>query len=557
MSTVNRERNSLEARTFRITITGAVVIGIVVLAIGLGLYTKDLVNQYIAEACSISNSAAAVLQSCVDVEPLSNEIMSAYRSGNVTEEFVYELTQREDYRIIHSVLEDFNGSADIDAIYMSMYDRDTSAKVYLVDPDDDINEVRPSGDYDLLGNDVVEHFLSWNGEGKLYKMERTKRYGWICTSGAPIRGGNGKVVAFVISDVSLANVSRGMKNFVLQYIIAIIILMNLIGYLLLKHMKKTLINPINDIAKAAQNYVKDRYAGIRDTNCFTMLNINTGDEVENLSNIMADMERDLAEYEKNFMRISAERERISTELALATRIQADMLPNIFPAFPNRPELDIYASMDPAKEVGGDFYDFFLIDDTHLGIVMADVSGKGVPAALFMMISKMLLQNYAMTGRSPAEVLKAVNNQVCANNREEMFVTVWFGILDTATGKITAANAGHEYPAVMHKGGMFKLVQDKHGLVIGGMEGISYKEYELTLTPGSKLFLYTDGVPEATNSCNEMFGTERMIAALNIKPDASSEVILHNVREAVDSFVKDAEQFDDLTMLCVEYKGVNL
>ena len=188
------------------------------------------------------------------------------------------------------------------------------------------------------------------------------------------------------------------------------------------------------------------------------------------------------------------------------------------------------------------------------MVIADVSGKGVPAALFMMISKILVQNYALTGRSPAEVLRAVNNQICANNREEMFVTVWFGILDTETGKITAANAGHEYPVVMQCGDRFMLMKEKHGLVIGAMEGLRYKEYELTLKPGSKLFLYTDGVPEATNAQNEMFGTERMLAALNSEPTASPEKILHHVREAVDCFVQNAEQFDDLTMMCVEYKG---
>jgi len=280
----------------------------------------------------------------------------------------------------------------------------------------------------------------------------------------------------------------------------------------------------------------------------------TDDEIEILAESFASLSQKTQDYIKEITEITAEKERIGTELALATRIQADMLPNIFPAFPERPEFDIYASMDPAKEVGGDFYDFFLLDETHLGIVIADVSGKGIPAALFMMISKILVQNYAMTGRSPAEVLRAVNNQICSNNREEMFVTVWLGILDTVTGKITAANAGHEYPAVMQNGGRFELVKDKHGLVIGGMEGMSYKEYELTLTPGSKLFIYTDGVPEAVNAANEMFGKERMLAALNSEPQAAPEEVLRRVREAVDAFVKDAEQFDDLTMLCLEFKG---
>ena len=280
----------------------------------------------------------------------------------------------------------------------------------------------------------------------------------------------------------------------------------------------------------------------------------TGDEIEILAESFAALSKRTQDYIGEIISITAEKKRIGTELALATRIQADMLPNIFPAFPERPEFDIYASMDPAKEVGGDFYDFFLINETHLGLVIADVSGKGVPAALFMMIAKILVQNYAMTGRSPAEVLQAVNNQICSNNREEMFVTVWFGILDLNTGIIKAANAGHEYPAMLRAGEQFELVKDKHGFVIGGMEGVRYREYELTLTPGSKLFLYTDGVAEATNAQNEMFGTDRMLAALNTESGAAPEKILKNVRAAVDDFVQDAEQFDDLTMLCVEYRG---
>ena len=277
-------------------------------------------------------------------------------------------------------------------------------------------------------------------------------------------------------------------------------------------------------------------------------------EIGQLSQDVSELAMEIDDYLKRIETITAERERIGTELSLATRIQEDMLPNVFPAFPDRSDFDVYATMTPAKEVGGDFYDFFLIDDDHLGLVIADVSGKGIPAALFMMVSKILVQNTAMTGFSPAEVLRAVNEQICANNREEMFVTVWFGILEISTGKITAANAGHEYPVLMLSGGQFELIKDKHGFVIGGMEGLRYKEYELQLTPGSRLFVYTDGVPEATDAEGKMFGTERMLAALNEVHEETPETIIRHVRSAVDGFVKDAEQFDDLTMLCLEYRG---
>ena len=245
--------------------------------------------------------------------------------------------------------------------------------------------------------------------------------------------------------------------------------------------------------------------------------------------------------------------RIEAELTMASSIQADMLPNIYPAFPERTEFDIYASMDPAKEVGGDFYDFFLVDDDHLCIVMADVSGKGVPAALFMMASKIILANNALLGKSPAQILTDTNAAICSNNRGELFVTVWLGILELSTGKLTASNAGHEYPALRHKDGSFELVRYKHSFVVGGLEKMEYTQYELQLEPGSKLFLYTDGVPEATDKDNKAFGTERMLDALNEDADASPKELLSRVKGAVDRFVKSSEQFDDLTMLCFEFK----
>ena len=280
----------------------------------------------------------------------------------------------------------------------------------------------------------------------------------------------------------------------------------------------------------------------------------TGDEIEFLADSFASISQRTKEYIAQITSITAEKERIGTELELATRIQADMLPNIYPAFPERSEFDIYASMDPAKEVGGDFYDFFLIDEDHLCMVIADVSGKGVPAALFMMASKIILSNNAMMGKSPAQILTDTNAAICSNNREEMFVTVWLGILELSTGKLTAANAGHEYPALKRAGGRFELYKDKHDFVIGGFDDTVYGEYTLTLEPGAKLFVYTDGVAEAMDGGRRQFGTERMLETLNASLGASPEDTLKSIREAVNRFVGDAEQFDDLTMLCFEYKG---
>ncbi|MBQ9326534.1 MAG: SpoIIE family protein phosphatase [Clostridia bacterium] len=315
-------------------------------------------------------------------------------------------------------------------------------------------------------------------------------------------------------------------------------------------MSKRIAKPLNTITR--------RISELSETNMeFTMEDAyRTGDEVENLAESFAMISHRTVEYLDTVRRVTAEKERIGAELSLATRIQAAMLPHRVPAFPDRRDFDIIGSMDPAKEVGGDFYDYFLIDDDHLGIVIADVSGKGVPAALFMMASKIILQSVAMLGGSPAEILTKTNQAICSNNEAQMFVTVWVGILELSTGKLTCSNAGHEYPVCKRPDGVFALYKDRHGFVIGGIEDAKYREYSLDLEPGTKLFVYTDGVPEATNAQQELFGTERMVAALNEAPDASPMDILKNVRRAVDSFVLDAEQFDDLTMVCLEYRGPN-
>ena len=256
--------------------------------------------------------------------------------------------------------------------------------------------------------------------------------------------------------------------------------------------------------------------------------------------------------EKN--REEAEKERITNELSMAKQIQESVLPNTFPAFPDRTDIDVYATMEPARDVGGDFYDFFLIDEDHLCMVMADVSGKGIPAALFMMVSKSILKNSAMLGISPAEILTKVNQTICSNNSMDMFVTVWLGILDLTNGRLVASNAGHEYPVLRKAGQPFEFVKDRHGLVIGAMEESRYSEYELTLEPGDALFLYTDGLAEATNAEEELFGADRIIEALSDMGEASPRQVLETAHAAVDVFVKEAEQFDDLTMMCVEYKG---
>ena len=246
--------------------------------------------------------------------------------------------------------------------------------------------------------------------------------------------------------------------------------------------------------------------------------------------------------------------RMGAELSMATDIQASQLPRLFPAFPNRSEFDVFASMTPAKEVGGDFYDFFLIDDDHIGLVMADVSGKGVPAALFMMVARVLIKSHLQNGESVGEALENVNDQLCESNEAGLFVTVWAAVIQISTGKGTAANAGHEHPVLRRADGRYELVCYRHSPAVATLEGIPYKEHSFELHPGDSLFVYTDGVAEATNAQNELFGTDRMLQALNRNPEAVPEEVLSNVMDGINEFVAGAEQFDDITMLCMKYNG---
>ncbi|MCL1819019.1 MAG: SpoIIE family protein phosphatase [Oscillospiraceae bacterium] len=286
----------------------------------------------------------------------------------------------------------------------------------------------------------------------------------------------------------------------------------------------------------------------------TLIDIKTGDEIERLGNSVNSMTLELKEYIENIQTITAEKERIGAELDVATKIQASMLPCIFPAFPDRAEFDIYACMLPAKEVGGDFYDFFLIDGNTLAVVMADVSGKGVPAALFMVIAKTLIKNNAQYGKSPKEVFETVNNLLCEGNDAGMFVTAFMGYLDIPTGRVTYVNAGHNPPLIRREGENYDWLPTKPAFVLAGMEDMFYKQQEITLNPGDELFLYTDGVTEAVNNENELFTDPRLPETANRYLDLPLKEFTVSIKREIDKFAEGAEQADDITMLALRYKG---
>lgn len=381
------------------------------------------------------------------------------------------------------------------------------------------------------------------------KMTKSDKYGYIGSVYYSIKNSKGESVALVGVDISMSDIKQQFYSYITVIIGVIITIVTIFMIMFYMIVRKGIVNPLNKLNKYTNSMVKNI-----DKKKDVVIRINTGDEIEELAGSFEQMVVEVRDYITKLSEITKEKERIKADLDVATRIQTSMLPCIFPAFPERDEFEIFATMDPAKEVGGDFYDFYMIDDDHIAITIADVSGKGVPAALFMAISKAVLHSNALLGMSPKEIIETTNKSLCKNNMASMFVTVWLGILEISTGKITAVNAGHEYPVIMKAGGNYEYLKDKHGMMVGAMDFAVYKEYEIQLEPGDRLFLYTDGVPEATNAENEMYGMERELEILNrCKNDTPTETLSH-IRADVDAFVKEAPQFDDLTMLILYYNG---
>lgn len=333
-------------------------------------------------------------------------------------------------------------------------------------------------------------------------------------------------------------------------LIALLIIIFLVGIANAAVLSERIVKPLSKMTKEIGSMEShDLKFRMKDT-------YRTGDEIQVLAETFEDLSDKLNSYIDEVKTVTAENVRISSDFRLARDIQISVLPDPSTAFENRTDFEIYATMDPAKEVGGDFYDFFLIDENHLAMVIADVSGKGVPAALFMMIAKALIKNRLLDGDSPGEALANVNRQLTESNHRDMFVTVWCAVLDLETGKGCAANGGHEHPALKRKDGVYELVKYRHSPALGMLSELKYAEHEFSLEPGDSVFVYTDGVPEAADQSMNQFGTGRMIEALNMSGEAGPQETIYYVANSVGVFSEGADQFDDITMLCIRYNGKN-
>mgnify|MGYP003291719685 FL=1 len=526
------------------------IVGLVLtIAISLFSYatSKSYLEEMYAERVMTNSNAIAAMLDIEDVKAILAE------GGDGTPEY------KEMYDLFNQL------KKDGDITYLSLVVPDEDSVCFYIDAmveemgDDPANQLPYGSDilYVDAANpddpaDMEKYITIWeryrDNKGIDTPLVTDNDYGYNYTGVSVILDENGNAIAEIQYILDMSEVRAYLNSFLINMLLISFAIIGITIILYIFFVRKMVTKPVGKLTAFTQEITK--------TGTFENqhIDIKTGDEIESLSQSFNFMLAELENYIANLSKVTAEKERIGAELDIAKHIQASMLPCIFPAFPERKEFDIYATMEPAKEVGGDFYDFFMVDDTHLAIVMADVSGKGVPAALFMVIGKTLIKDHTTPGRDLGKVFTEVNQLLCESNSEELFITAFEGVLDLVTGEFVYVNAGHEMPFICKAGGDFEPYKIRAGFVLAGMEGMKYRAGSTRLEPGDKIFQYTDGVTEATNLKNELYGMNRLGAILNKVKGGTPNDILPAIKKDIDEFVGDADQFDDITMLCLEYKA---
>lgn len=535
----NKKSTTLAASVIRGIVTALVLFSLLVSVIGSIWFAESLKSEYAKSTYRMADTAATLIDGDNLLKYVNEGIDEQYHE---VKEKLGIFCRKIYVTMIYVIVVDTSDYGRFQSFYNTVYNEVDNT---------DYDEWEPGHKRDTTNDDYrMKYKAIYEGKSDyetVYRLHITDGKKQHITTLVPVKNSSGEVVGILCMQRPVSSLRNQMLQFLSTIVFIALILSAVTAIIVTKRNKKNFVAPIQKIAEETVRFSSgDMIAG-------KLGEISHVEEIRNLANSIDKMEEDMIHYIENLTSVTAEKERIGAELDIAKTIQENSIPNIFPAFPERNDFDIFASMTPAKEVGGDFYNFFLVDDDHLALVIADVSGKGVPAALFMMVTNIIISDRTHMGGTPAEILTFTNKNICEHNKADMFVTVWLGILELSTGKMLAANAGHDDPAICRKDGSFEIVKNKRGLVIGAMDGVVYKDFEIQLNKGDKFFLYTDGLPEATNADEKMITIDGMLKILNCHKEKSPMEILNGINESVKQFVGDAPQFDDLTMLCVEYK----
>ena len=494
--------------------------------------------------------AGALKQQYMEIANGIAEYAALNMDPETLEQYLETKTADEAYNSTREQLQHTADAEDCSVIYVAKVHTDTKEREYIYNV---VSKASGFSPYEIGFRDTVnDEFLKvydsiLKGETQLHNFMYSRK--GYTTSVYPVEDADSGVVAIVGVVKNMDLLTSAKNSYICQIILIEALIAILSGVVWVVYMRRRIVVPVQQLSEAALNMVEH----LEDGNSPELV-VKHDDELRELADSFATMYREVGAYIAKLETVTAEKERIGAELDVAAKIQSSMLPCIFPAFPNRNEFDIYATMDPAKEVGGDFYDFFMVDADHLAFVVADVSGKGVPAALFMVIGKTLIKDHTGLHDDLGEVFTEVNNILCASNSEEMFITAFEGVLNLKTGELRYVNAGHEIPFLCRKGGVFEPFKVRAGFVLAGMQGIRYRAGSIQLEPGDKVFQYSDGIPEAINSEKAPYGMKRLESVLAKNSEKAPSELLPLVKADVDAFVGDADQFDDITMLCIEFKG---
>ena len=494
--------------------------------------------------------AGALKQQYMEIANGIAEYAALSMDPETLEQYLETKTADEAYNSTREQLQHTADAEDCSVIYVAKVHTDTKEREYIYNV---VSKASGFSPYEIGFRDTVnDEFLKvydsiLKGETQLHNFMYSRK--GYTTSVYPVEDADSGVVAIVGVVKNMDLLTSAKNSYICQIILIEALIAILSGVVWVVYMRRRIVVPVQQLSEAALNMVEH----LEDGNSPELV-VKHEDELRELADSFATMYREVGAYIAKLETVTAEKERIGAELDVAAKIQSSMLPCIFPAFPDRNEFDIYATMDPAKEVGGDFYDFFMVDADHLAFVVADVSGKGVPAALFMVIGKTLIKDHTGLHDDLGEVFTEVNNILCASNSEEMFITAFEGVLNLKTGELRYVNAGHEIPFLCRKGGVFEPYKVRAGFVLAGMQGIRYRAGSIQLEPGDKVFQYSDGIPEAINSEKAPYGMKRLESVLAKNSEKAPSELLPLVKADVDAFVGDADQFDDITMLCIEFKG---
>ena len=517
---------------------------LIVSAIGYMKFTETLTEEYNDSAFRTAESAAMLVNGDKIDEYLeverghSGEADLPFADDEYSDrwERMNILCQKQNVTLIYVIKVDTSDYGRIESVFNTV-NADSGYTPWTVG----YKRETTNDEYRKIYRDIYENGLK---QGTVVRTKGLDGGEAHITSLIPIKNSEGCVTAILCVERPMDELALGRREYLENVLLATVLLVIAACICLAVYIKRHFAKPIEKISIEATRFAKEPSAVDKSE----LENISQIREVIMLAESINKMEEDTLLHIDELTRATAERERMSVELALAATIQENMLPNTFPPYPGRKDFEIFASMDAAKEVGGDFYDFYLLDNDRLVFLVADVSGKGIPASLFMMRAKMTIKSLAESGVDVHDILTEANRRLCEGNDAGMLVTAWLGIVDMRSGVLSYANAGHNPPLIRHRQGSFEHLKTKPNFILAGMEGVRYKKHEIQLLPGDELFLYTDGITEASKVDHTLFGEDRLLDVLNSLPDGSVEDRCRTVKNAIDAFVGDAEQFDDITML---------